>query len=41
MQIKTLIVLIATGLMISSGLVVLADNASGINANGDAVVGEC
>ena len=34
---KTLIVLIATGLMISSGLVVLADNASGINANGDAV----
>ena len=37
MQIKTLIVLIATGLMISSGLVVLADNAAVADANGDAV----
>ncbi len=36
MQIKTLIVLIATGLMISSGLVVIADDASFVNANGDA-----
>ena len=37
MQLKTLIAVIVTGLMLSSGLVILADNVTNANENGPAV----
>ena len=37
MQIKTLIVVIVTALMVSSGLVILSDNVTGVNSSGPSV----